>query len=174
MDSRGLVELMTRYQAGDARAFDELFQALQGRILSYLLHRTRNREAAEDLFQEVFMKLHRHRDTWLPGSPVEPWIFAIARHCADDRGRKLARTKEDAVEQLEAVAPEPERLPDEVVAALAQLPDGAREVLVLTKVEGLTSEEAARRLGTTPGAVKLRVHRAVGRLRALLGAKEDS
>lgn len=174
---------MQRYLDGDARAFDELYAEVSGRVFTYLLSMTRDRVRAEDLCQTTFLKLHRARAGWILGSPVMPWVMAIARNTLfDDSLRaKRARVRVTATgelpEQVDLRALEAEAERDAgpsseqaevLAAALDRLPPLQREALALTKQAGLSQRDAALALGTTETAVKLRVHRAYEALRAAL------
>src|SRR5882724_12766313 len=103
MDNRELTEIMGRYQAGEPEAFRALYAALSPQILGLLLRSTRDRAAAEDLLQETFVKIHRARATWRAGSPVKPWVFAIANHVAISAARSRGRKREEIREDLSDV-----------------------------------------------------------------------
>lgn len=174
---------MQRYLDGDARAFDDLYAGVSGRVFKFLLSMTRDRVRAEDLCQTTFLKLHRARTGWIPGSPVMPWVMAIARNTLFDdslrskRARvrvtttgELPETVDLGALDLEAerdASPSPERA-ELLTAALERLPPLQREALALTKQAGLSQRDAALALGTTETAIKLRVHRAYEALRAAL------
>ncbi len=166
-------QLMEAYVDGDATAFDRLYQQVGNRLYGYLLRLTRQRERAEDLLQVTFAKIHRARSSYLRGAPVLPWAFAIARRAFLDERRRAKSRQED----LSATGSLPEPLPeaepanplsDELEIALSRLPENYREAIVLTKLTGLSVAEAAEVLGTTPTAVKLRVHRGYKELRERL------
>ena len=179
MDAEELSRKMTEYQAGDAAAFDVLFRELSPRVYGYLVQSTRDRALADDLLQEVFLNVHRARATWRPGSPVLPWLFAIARHAAADRARSSGRRArhEQPHEDVASlpVAAEPDRAADdprldELSAALDELPEPQRQVVTMLKVSGMSLKEIAAATGATVGAVKLRAHRGYEALRKRLGA----
>jgi RNA polymerase sigma-70 factor (ECF subfamily) len=176
--------LMEAFLDGDARAFDDLFRALSPRVVRLLRYLSGDPLLAEDLAQTTFLKVHRARESYQRGAPIEPWVFAIARRTFLDHRRKKKRTPETLSE--DGALPEPphepppapegfERLSDEqtraLTARLDMLPAAQREALVLLKVEGLSTAEAAAVTGTTQGAIKLRAHRAYESLRKALGLK---
>jgi RNA polymerase sigma-70 factor (ECF subfamily) len=132
--------------------------------------------------QEALIKLHQARALYVRGADPLPWIFTIARHAALD---ELRRRKRARVRLVDGDGPPPEPRADlrgepegarrvddgggaAALAALDSLPPPQKEALVLTKVEGLSQAEAAARAGTTPGAIKLRAHRAYVALRKLV------
>lgn len=173
---------MKRYQAGDAAAFSGLYRAIAGRVYGFLVRSTGDRATADDLLQEVFLKIHRFRATYRPGSPVLPWAFAIARHAAVSRARSAGRRsrREETREDLsDAPNPEPDaavddpRL-DEVQKAIDELPAAQREALLLLKVSGLSLKEAADATGASVGAIKLRAHRAYEAIRVRIASRKKS
>jgi RNA polymerase sigma-70 factor (ECF subfamily) len=145
---------------------------------------TRNRTWTEDLFQTTFLKLHRGRHGWIPGSEVMPWVMAIARNAFLDEVshnkrapvRLTATGDEFELVNLAAIGGEHgqetteggHQIAEALESAVAALPENHREALFLTKQSGLTHAQAAQVLGTTETAVKLRVFRAHEALRAAL------
>lgn len=176
-----LESLMEAFIDGDTRAFNQLYERLAPRVLSLLSALCGDRRLAEDLTQTTFLKIHRARDTYARGARIEPWVFAIARRTLLDERRRKKRKPEDLSadgtmpEPRNEDSPENSRLDPEqerkLYARMAELPDPQREALVLLKVQGLSINEAARIAGTTPGAMKLRAHRAYEALREALGQR---
>jgi RNA polymerase sigma-70 factor (ECF subfamily) len=177
-------ELMGRYCDGDVAAFQKLYASVAPRMLGYLIGLVGDRAAAEDLLQQTFLKVHEARDVYVRGADPVPWLYTIAhRTCLDElRRRKRARvqlTEDGKAPELMvadlagspegAAASEADGLSKVTLAALEQLPQNQREALLLTKVQGRTHQEAAAITGTTPGAIKLRAHRAYVALRKILG-----
>jgi RNA polymerase sigma-70 factor (ECF subfamily) len=147
-----------------------------------LLHSLcRNRALAEDLAQLTFLKVHKARDTYARGSPVEAWVFTIARRTFIDEWRKRARAREGLSEDgtLPEVAADVSSSPDAagdqagalrvLQGALEGMPANQREALMLVKVEGLSMVDAAAVAGISVGAMKVRAHRAYAHVRKLLG-----
>jgi len=167
-------ELMERYIDGDAAAFNALYARHSGPLFGYLLKLTRQREQAEDLVQITFAKLHRARASYLKGAPLNPWLFAIARRSFYDevrsqRSRRETLSRDGALPEAAARGARSKiELPHALDRAMAELPAGYREAIVLTKFFGYSGDEAARQLGTTRGAIKVRVHRGNQFLRASL------
>ena len=184
-------EIMGRYCRGDAAAFQRLYALLAPRLLAYLFGLLRDKAAAEDILQATFLKVHEARSTYVMGANPIPWMYTIAhRTCLDEiRKRKRNRVQltkdgtllaEPAADltgvpveagQDEAARPDPAATAG-ALAALHQLPENQREALLLTKVHGRTTAEAAMIAGTTQGAIKQRAHRAYLTLRGML-AKPD-
>ncbi len=163
--------LMERYVDGDVAAFDAIYQQLTPRVFGYLLRLTRHRERAEDLLQITFTKIHRARSSYLRGAPLLPWVLAIARRSFYDERRRARSRAEDL--SRDGTLPEPRSeeggMPLDVSDALDQaldaMPEAYREAIVLTKLSGLSMNEAGEVLGASPTAVKLRVHRGYNFLR---------
>jgi RNA polymerase sigma-70 factor, ECF subfamily len=183
---RSLEDLMDAYcKQGDRRAFDELFTRLAPKVNILLLRLSRNRELAEELTQVTFLKVHRARDTYAPGSKVFSWVMAIARNVYIDAYRKNRVLRRHELLTLEGEIPEPgrdsstvdlgalEALSDEdqqrIQATIDALPDTQREALMLLKVEGLSLKQAAEITGASVTAVKVRAFRAYEALRAAMG-----
>jgi RNA polymerase sigma-70 factor (ECF subfamily) len=167
--------LMARAQAGDQEAYRELLDDVAHVLHGFLRRRVADANEVEDVLQDVLMAMHRARHTFDPARALEPWLFAIARNVTIDHARRrLSRGRwELLVDELPDLAggldETGESRLDEV---LAQLPTSQREAFEMLKLEGLTVEAAAERVGTTPGALKVRAHRAYKALRALLGVGE--
>ena len=180
-------ELMARYCRGDAAAFQRLYALLAPRLLAYLVGLVRDRAAAEDILQVTFLKVHEARSAYLLGANPIPWMYTIAHRTFLDDARKRKRnrvqlTKDGALQaeptadltgvsaevgQDEAARPDPAAAAG-ALAALAGLPENQRQALLLTKVHGRSTAEAALIAGTTTGAIKQRAHRAYLTLRERL------
>jgi RNA polymerase sigma-70 factor (ECF subfamily) len=125
------------------------------------------------------MAVHRARHTYDPARPFRPWLFAIVRHKTIDILRKQRQretvadqyTRDQAVLSQAAGTPEAaSTVPED--GLLERLPDPHREILVLTKIIGYSIAEASGKLGISQSAAKVRVHRAVHKLRQLM--EEDA
>jgi RNA polymerase sigma-70 factor, ECF subfamily len=163
-----LPELMLRYQGGDGSALAELYREVAPGMINYLFGFTGSAARSEDLLQEVFLRVHRVRHTYLPGRPVKPWLYAIARHAAIDAQRRRARERARAVRDgAPETAPPPAGERGDLLAALEAVPPTQREALLLTKLAGFSTREAAAALGTSEGAIKVKVFRALRSLRRI-------
>lgn len=173
-------DAMTRYAQGDERAFEQLYAALAARLHRFCVFLAGRAEAA-DLMQEVFLKIHRARATFMPGGNAVAWSFAIARTTYVDRVRHRKRRPEDlardssVVKAAVATAASPEALSntraleEALEQRLADMSETLRSALILVRIEGMSCEEAASVLGTSSAAVKQRVFRASALLREKLG-----
>jgi RNA polymerase sigma-70 factor (ECF subfamily) len=124
--------------------------------------------------QECWLRIHKARHTYRPGSPVLPWLFAIARHTRVDGWRRISRSGRLRELSLDDLPTEP-RAPKgkglsalELKELLAGLPENQSDVVYMMKVLGMSLEETARATGSTVGGVKQRAHRAYERLRVML------
>lgn len=165
---------MGRVQQGDREAYRTLLEEVERPLMAYLRRRMADAAEVEDIYQDTLIALHRARHTHQPGRPLEPWLFAIARNVAVDHARRRRRRR--AVEVLVDAPPEREAEPEaagtgRLEEALARLPPAQREAFELLQLRGLSVEDGAARAGTTPGAFKVRAHRAYTALRALLGGR---
>lgn len=180
-------EAMSRYAAGDDRAFAAVYELLSPRLYRFCIFLVGRAEAA-DIVQEVFLKMHRARASFIKGGSVIAWSFAIARTTAIDRSRRRRRRPEEVCEpeRIEmsdgghSASPEDTLfgvvMQDVVENGLQMLSEALRPAYVLVRLEGMSCAEAAEILGCTVSAVKQRVHRASEELRVTLQSKgwEDS
>ncbi len=165
-----LVQWMVGYQAGSMDDFSSLYRALEKPLLRYLMTFVRNAAVADDLLQETFLQVHRARHTYIPPRPLKPWIYAVTRHVALMYLRSQRRRKESPpIDELPEVPmpPDIEGLADRatVERLLSRLPQEAREVVSLHHLLGLSFKEVGHVMGISPGAAKVRAHRALKTLR---------
>jgi RNA polymerase sigma-70 factor (ECF subfamily) len=174
---------MSRYAEGHDAAFGEVFKVLSPRLLAFLRRLCGSPELAHDLVQETFLRMHRARGSFVPGSAVIPWAYAIARNCFLSHARSVksraARSSVDITDHevaagLDSNAEEAAAVRQSaelVERTLAQMSVTNREAFVLIRFEGQSIAEAAQILGASEGAVKLRAFRAYEMLRAALDAE---
>jgi RNA polymerase sigma factor (sigma-70 family) len=167
--------LMERVQKGDPEAYRRLLDEVGPLLFHFVRRRVFNPELVEDIYQEVLLTFHKARHTYEPSRPLGPWLFAVARHSiltSLGRNRKFAE-REVPTEILPDVAPEQtdKGLEDELFKALETLPELNRKAVDLLKIRGLTLQEAARELGITVAALKVRAHRGYIHLRKHLMEK---
>jgi RNA polymerase sigma-70 factor (ECF subfamily) len=164
-------ELMIQYQQAVPDAAAALIELLSPKLYGFFAAQMGSRAEADDMLQEVWLRIHRVRHTYRPGEPLLPWLYAIARRVRIDNYRKRRTASRELAMDMLPERPVHENqgstLPpfDSLVAVL---PASQREVLRLLKVDGLTVEEVARATSSTAGAVKQKAHRAYERLRTIL------
>jgi RNA polymerase sigma-70 factor, ECF subfamily len=168
--------LMLAFQRGDEGAFRVLFERHTRAMVSFCHHFVRDAARAEELAQDVFVKLYRASDRYRPSARFKTFLYRIAsNHCLNElrRGEHSARAAEGRAGEEpadpDAVAsqvPTPEAsaegaaLERAVAALLERLPEKQRAALVLCRLEGLSYQEIADVLDTSVAAVKSLVHRA--------------
>lgn len=168
-------ELMALYQEGSEEAFRVLYERHSSKIFGYLSARIRNRQKVNDLFQEVFVKVHSSKRLYNRSFPVLPWLFSITRSVLIDGLRKDGRTKEEMDFDFDALpASEPEKTDRmaEVLPIVESLPVSQQAALKMRYVDEKTFEEIAERLQTSPLNARQVVSRGVKQIRKLLGKGE--
>lgn len=168
--------LMAKVQAGDAEAYRRFLDEIGPILFNYVRRRVFNPELVPDVYQEVLLTLHKARFTYEPSRPLGPWLFTVARNSILDalgRNRKFAE-REVPVEVLpeDPMVENDGSLGDELQTALDSLPPLNRQAVELLKLRGLSLEEAARELGISVGAVKVRAHRGYEQMRKILMRKK--
>lgn len=184
---RALTAAMDRHADGDPAAFQDVYDLLGPRLHAFFLRQTRDRGRAEDLVQQTLLQMHCARQSYIQGSDVVPWAFAIGRRLLIDSLRRRKKevffdSAEDATAAVESRV-ERDAIPDEVAstrqlaarvqARLDRLPAHQRAAYTLVREEGLSVAEAAEVLGVTTNAVKVRAHQVYEALRAVLKGGEE-
>lgn len=166
-------ELMRRVRDGDPSALEPLFARHHQGLYRFFRRLTASAEAAEDLVQEVFVRILWYGRRFRAEGSFRGWLYRIARHAAADRLREAGReVAHETIEVAEPGKPAPDRLEERerlahLSRALSRLSPEDREVLLLARFQELSGAEIAQALGCSPGAARVRVHRALSRLRDL-------
>lgn len=175
------VRRMLAFRAGDESAFNALFDRWSGPLLRYLERMLHDAAAAEELVQEVFLRVHRARERYRPEARFSTWLYRIATRLALNELRRPRRRELHQSLDAEGAAPlaGDEGRTDEIVDArrraaaveesLAALPERQRAALWLAVVDGLSYAEVAGVLEVSESAVKSLVHRARSGLAERLG-----
>ncbi len=169
-------ELVAGALAGQRECFGELVERYWEVAVALAAARTGSVQAAEDVAQDAFVRAYRCLDSLRDPSRFAGWLLAIVSQRCVDEARARRRTEElrgggPDLDQLAAAAPCPEPAGADlrlVRSAVAALPEKYQQVVVMRFVGGLSTREIARRLGLRPGTVRVRLHRAYGKLRAEL------
>lgn len=183
------VRLMLAVRDDNATAFEELVARYQGRLVTVLRHYVGGREQAEDLAQEVFLRVYRARKNYVPGSKFSTWLFTIAHHAAAnalrDRGRRPevnlrsydsgpmgARPLDQMLQASSGQMPSRQldklEMREIVRMSLESLGPRQRMAVLLSKFEGMSYAEIAHIMDTTPQALKSLLSRARENLREVL------
>jgi RNA polymerase sigma-70 factor (ECF subfamily) len=162
---------------GDTEAFGRLYDIFADRIYSHIYYRTSNIEDARDLTQEVFVKAWQALPKYKRSkTPFLGWLFTISRNRVID----YYRTKKDYAYLdneiiMEDCKESPEKLVEaqfnqqEVRRAILQLPEEQQQVILMSFIEGLEYSEIAAALNKTEGNIRVIVHRALKKMREILG-----
>jgi RNA polymerase sigma factor (sigma-70 family) len=164
-------ELMSQVRNGVGEMLGVLFDRYQMPLLNFFYKMTGNRPASEDLVQEVFFRILKYRQSYREGTPFRAWMYQIARNARVDAFRKQATEVNWEPELEPAVVPtdsaQQQQEFQRLHQALLQMPEEKKEVLVLSRFQGLKYEEIAQLLGCEVNTVKTKVHRALQDLREL-------
>jgi RNA polymerase sigma factor (sigma-70 family) len=171
--------LMSQVSDGDVEKLGLLFERHHVRLFNYLWRLSGDREAAEDLVQEVFVRMLKYRGSFKARGEFLAWMFALARNASADHfehSKRRQTTTDEELAEHPSEAPLPiERLEsaesvERLRAALLKLPTDKREILLLSRDGGLSCEQIGGLLGCSAGTVRVRVHRALRSLQQLFQA----
>lgn len=166
-------QIMEAVKNGDLQQASILYMRYHQRIYNFLTRMTMDKEHGEDLAQNVFLRLLKYRDSYKEGMRFQSWIYQMARNAFSDHYHKhknkgdrfldveqIGNKASSALEDLEQN--EKEEL---LNRSLALLSDDQRELLVLTRYQHMKYEEVAMLMETSVANIKVKVHRAIGKLR---------
>ncbi len=196
MEGEALAEAIRSAQRGDSRAYDQLVDWYSGRLFGFLFRLTGSRHDAEDLMQEVFVRLVRMIAAYSHDGRFEAWLFRIAANLARDRARRAVRSPRAtpgggtggyddgaAGDPFEDIADRPQESglsrmqaaedSDRLNAALAALSESEREVILLRHFSQLSFKEIADLMNTPLGTALARGHRGLQRLRELMESDDN-
>jgi len=183
------VRLMLEVRDGSAAAFEELMLRYQSRVVTVLEHLLGQRGEAEDLAQEVFLRVYRARGTYEPGAKFSTWLFTIANNLVANHHRSQARRREvqlagresgplgvnpleqlalDASSQMPARQLDKAELRELVRSSLGVLNERQRMAVLLNKFEDMSYADIAETMKLSPQAVKSLLSRARVQLREVL------
>ena len=179
--------VVAAFLGGEERAFQELVERYQGRLLNFIYRTIGDRERAEDLVQEVFIRVYRHIARFDTTKKFSTWIYTIASNLAKNELRNRSRNPLVLFQTIKKNWQDDERplqfedsssRPDDlfrkrhlralVEEATAQLPEHHRQVFVLRELEGKSYEEIAEITGCNLGTVKSRLNRARNSFAAII------
>jgi len=167
--------LVQRARTGDRRAFERLYREHAGRVYGLCLRMTRDAQLAEDCTQDTFINAWRALGKFETRSSLSTWLHRIAVNVSLAKRRKSGRVESLPEDEEEGQACEwtletPVEV-QEIESAIGELPEGARDVLVLHALYGYSHLEAAQMLGIAEGTCKAQLHRARKLLRERLGVE---
>ena len=178
--------LLHRAQRGDPEAFGRLMEPLEQLIWRICWHYTGDREASSDCGQDAMIRIWRSLGSYRGDCAFESWVYRITANCCMDWLRKKKRDRSVSMEPMREQGFDPADpspgTEDQVVAkderrrlreAISLLPEDQQEALVMTQLERMPYEEAARILGVSEGTVKSRVNRAKAKLKEILSSERE-
>jgi RNA polymerase sigma-70 factor (ECF subfamily) len=169
--------LMLRYRDGDVAAFEVLYRRHNDAVFRYLLRLCRHRDTAEDIFQDVWGKIVKARDSYRPTAKFTTFLYRVAHNCFIDHIRRNKRHTQTADVEPDT-QPNPADLPEveterslarrRLEAALQELPEEQRDVFLLSEEAGLSLDQIAAVTDSNRETAKSRLRYAVNKLRAAI------
>lgn len=166
--------LMQAYAGGDTEAFAQLYERHKAALYRYLLRGVGDRALAEELYQDVWLRLIQARAGYRPRARFSAWLFTMAHHRMVDHYRSARRMEHDPPEPAAPVHDQPDAQAENqdrgarLRAAIAGLPFEQREAFLLREERGLSLAEIASVTGVNPETAKSRLRYAVAKLREVL------
>lgn len=166
-------QLMEAVKNGDLQQASLLFERYHMRLFNFLARLCMDRELAEDLTQNVFLRMIKYRGSYKSGARFQSWIYQVARNVFTDhyqaqKNKKSGFIDVEKVGEWVADENETESMEDQekiLQRSMALLSEEQRELLVLTRFQHLKYEEVATIMNTTVANIKVKVHRAIAKLR---------
>jgi RNA polymerase sigma-70 factor, ECF subfamily len=158
-------DLLARHSRGDAHAFAEFVACYRRPVYGYLARCGVDEPTREDLFQEIFTRIHRGAASYRPERPVKPWVFAIAANVVRSHFRRPRDAQALEADPIEDAAPDVHALVEAretavwLEGAIAALPMAQREVVILSCIEQLAQDDVAAALDIPVNTVKTHLRR---------------
>ena len=189
---------MIAYQAGDVAAFEELVVRYERPLWGYLRRFVRDGAVAEDLLQEIFLRVVRAAEDWRQDARFAPWVYTVARNLCTDHARRVATRRARSLDapaqplrdddsspkrlldRLDSKTPGSERealsreLREHLDRAIDELPRDQREVFILREMMDLPFAEIAATVGAPEGTVKSRMSLALQKLREAMATFHEA
>ncbi|HVM60752.1 MAG TPA: sigma-70 family RNA polymerase sigma factor [Verrucomicrobiae bacterium] len=169
-------DIVRQIQSGDAAAFDELMRRYKHPVVNFVFRMLASAHDADDVAQDVFVRVYQNLDTYRPETKFSTWLFALARNAAIDRLRWRARHQAESIESApEIMAPSgtaedvhAREIGDQIAAAVAKLPEDQRTAMILSEYHGMAGAEVAAVMRCSEKSVESRLYRARQTLRSAL------
>ena len=160
--------LMSKVANGNLDVLKILFDRHHKHVFNFIYKMCGNRMLSEDLTQEVFYKLMKYRTSYNNGKFVS-WLFTIARNSLNTHFRRVSfnTVSMDAMDNKLPVEEKEKKEYSDLHLAISQLDASDRELVILNRLQEIKYEELAEIVGSTPGAVKTKVCRALGKLKTI-------
>ncbi len=187
-------QLMLAYSKGDCRAFEELLRRHQKKVLNFIFRYVGNRSTAEDLVQDVFLRIIRRAKSYKQEAKFTTWLYTIARNICIDHSRRMQHRRAASLDHpvraggedrrpLGESIPSPDAATDRramgrrmgrrIQAAVESLAEDQREVFLMREYIGLPFKEIADIVGIPENTAKSRMRYALEKLRTELSEYED-
>lgn len=188
-------ELLRRFNEGDPDAFEALVRRYERPLYNFILRSVRRRERADELLQDVFLKVVQRSGDFKGNSKLSTWLYTIARNLCIDHSRKMvfrrhqsldapgrSGTSDEAPSLLDRTAAEgagadraaiAQDLQRRIAEAVEELPEEQREVFLMRQVQGLAFKEIAEVVGVAENTIKSRMRYALERLQRALSEYQD-
>lgn len=186
-------ELLRRFNEGDADAFAELVRRYERPLYNFILRSVRRRERADELLQDVFLKVVQRSSDFKGQSKLSTWLYTIARNLCIDHSRKMVFRRHQSLdapragaedgptllERTAAEGAEPDRaavmedLKRRIADAVEELPEEQREVFLMRHVQGMRFKDIADVIGVPENTVKSRMRYALERLQRALADYQE-
>lgn len=174
-------QLMEMYQNGSEKAFSILYDRHSSKIFGFLKKRVQKEEKVTDIYQEVFVKIHKSKHLYNKSFPLLPWIFTITRTVMLDELKKDKNINLAIDIDLDSLPSSPtdfslvndNKTLGEAAASVQRLPEAQKLAIQMRYVDDKTFEEIALSLQTTPVNVRQLISRGVKRLKELLGERRS-
>ncbi|WP_276366597.1 sigma-70 family RNA polymerase sigma factor [Chryseolinea sp. H1M3-3] len=165
--------IMEAVKNGDLKQASLLFERYNKRIFNFLARMTLDRALAEDLTQNVFLRIIKYRNSYREGLRFQSWIYQVARNIFSDhyqmhKNRFSAFVDVDKISENISEASDSEKLDEQeklLERSMAMLSEEQRELLILTRFQHMKYEDVAVIMDTTVANIKVKVHRAITKLR---------
>ncbi|MCK8060206.1 MULTISPECIES: RNA polymerase sigma factor [unclassified Fusibacter] len=181
MEEKKLKQLIKKSVNGHQKAFEKIMYLHGNQVLGYLMKLCANKEFAEDVYQEVWIKVYRKLNTYDQTKAFEPWLFTIARNTAFDF---LKKHKNDPIPTIDEIllqdvrSSTPHESPmieteSQIHTALEQLSEMNRQIVVLRYMSDLSYDQIAKKLDCDVSTIKWRLYESKKQLKKFLEQKED-
>ncbi|MDW7694244.1 RNA polymerase sigma factor [Flammeovirgaceae bacterium SG7u.111] len=176
MDSLSDIALMTKVKEGDLNKLGLLFERYNRKVFAYFYHLTADAQASEDLVQNTFYKILKNRKKFNGKGAFSSWMYSIARNNGFDYLKKNGASHHQDIDFWQDKLPDMSNVVDTISdqddidllnKSLGMLPQDKREILVLSKYQGLKYKEIGEITGDSVGNVKVKVFRALKELKKI-------
>ncbi len=169
--------LMKLTQEGDREAYERLLTGISPLVFNYVRKRVFNPQHVDDIYQEVLLTFHKAKHTYRTDQPFAPWFFAVIRNAiwaALEKNHRISQREVlmDEFPETATLEAAEDGVDDRLHRALESLPEGNRQAVEMLKFKGMSVDAAAKKMGISKIALKVRAHRGYALLRKHLKAEQ--